>query len=168
VSFDRVAPHYRWLETVVFGNQLQQARGAFVREIRPPRRALIVGEGDGRFLAQLLSTGEPWIDCVEVSAGMIALARKRTCNARVTFIQCDIRDLTLCEAQYDLLVSHFFLDCFTKGCPRSNRRQVGERGDAGRAMVDRRFLLPRAQLASLASSRLDCHDVFLFPRRGRH
>ena len=112
MSFDRVAPHYRWLETVVFGDQLQRARGAFVREIRPPRRALVVGEGDGRFLAELLSTGRPGIDCVEVSAGMIALARKRTCDAHVTFIQSDIRDLTLCEAQYDLLVSHFFLDCF--------------------------------------------------------
>ncbi len=114
MSFDRVAPYYRWLETLVFGNQLQQARVAFVREIRPPRRVFIAGEGDGRFLAELLRTGEPRIDCVEASACMIALARKRVPDAHVNFIQADIRDLTLREAPYDLIVSHFFLDCFAE------------------------------------------------------
>jgi ubiquinone/menaquinone biosynthesis C-methylase UbiE len=114
VSFDRVAPHYRWLETLVFGNQLQQARTAFVREIEPPHRVLIVGEGDGRFLAELLRIAAPRIDCVEASASMIALARKHLRDADVNFIQTDIRDLTLCQVHYDLIVSHFFFDCFAE------------------------------------------------------
>ena len=45
---------------------------------------------------------------------MIALARKRAPNAHVNFIQNDLRDLSLGEAQYDLLVSHFFFDCFAE------------------------------------------------------
>ena len=115
MSFDRVAPHYRWLETLVFGNQLQEARVAFVREIEPPLRILIVGEGNGRFLAELMRTGEPQVDCVEMSARMIALARKQVPDAHVNFIQADIRDLALREAHYDLIVCHFFFDCFTEG-----------------------------------------------------
>jgi ubiquinone/menaquinone biosynthesis C-methylase UbiE len=115
VSFDRVAPHYRWLETLVFGNQLQEARVAFVREIEPPLRILIVGEGNGRFLAELMRTGEPQVDCVEMSARMIALARKQVPDAHVNFIQADIRDLALRQAHYDLIVSDFFFDCFTEG-----------------------------------------------------
>jgi len=115
VSFDYVAPHYRWLETLVFGNQLQQARVAFVREIETPLRILIVGEGNGRFLAELKRTGETRIDCVEMSARMIALARKQVPDADLNFIQADIRDLPLRQAHYDLIVSHFFFDCFTEG-----------------------------------------------------
>jgi SAM-dependent methyltransferase len=115
VSFDRVAPHYRWLETLVFGNQLQEARVAFVREIEPPLRIFIVGEGNGRFLAELMRSGEPQVDCVEMSARMIALAREQVPDAHVNFIQADIRDLALRQAHYDLIVSHFFFDCFTEG-----------------------------------------------------
>ena len=114
MSFDRVAPHYRWLETLIFGNQLQQARVAFVREIEAPLRILIVGEGNGRFLTELMRTSEARVDCVEMSPRMIALARKQVPDAHVNFIQADIRDLTLCEAHYDLIVSHFFFDCFTE------------------------------------------------------
>ena len=115
MSFDRVAPHYRWLETLVFGNQLQQARVAFVREIEAPLRILIVGEGNGRFLTELMRTGEPRVDCVEMSVRMIALARKQVPDAHVNFIEADVRDLSLCQAHYDLIVSHFFFDCFTEG-----------------------------------------------------
>ena len=88
---------------------------AFVRKIEPPLRILIVGEGNGRFLAELMRTGEPQVDCVEMSARMIALARKQVPDAHVNFIQADIRDLALREAHYDLIVSHFFFDCFTEG-----------------------------------------------------
>lgn len=114
MSFDRVAPHYRWLETLVFGNQLQQARLAFVRQIGSPHRVLIVGEGDGRFLAEFVSVHPAAaIDCVEASARMIELARRRLREeSLVHFIQADIRNLELVPNSYDLIVTYFFLDCF--------------------------------------------------------
>jgi len=115
VSFDRVAPHYRWLETLIFGNQLQQARVAFIREIEAPLRILIVGEGNGRFLAELMRTRQARVDCVEMSARMIDLARKQVPDAAVNFIQANIRNLALGRGHYDLIVSHFFFDCFTDG-----------------------------------------------------
>ena len=54
VSFDSIAPAYRTLETIAFGGALQRARVACLGEIGTPRRALIVGEGNGRFLCELL------------------------------------------------------------------------------------------------------------------
>jgi len=113
VSFDRVAPFYRLLERVVFGDQLQQARLAFVRQIGPPRRALVVGEGNGRFLAELLHEHRALrVDCVDASARMVELARARVGDERAQFICANILETPLEENCYDLIVTHFFLDCF--------------------------------------------------------
>ena len=115
VNFDRVAPFYRLLETLVFGDQLQQARNGFVRQIESPHRALVVGEGNGRFLVELLQAHPSMeIDCVEASTRMIDLARARLGNERVRFICIDVRQVALTEHRYDLIVTHFFLDCFTQ------------------------------------------------------
>ena len=116
MTFNRVAPHYRRLETVVFGEQLQQARTAFVRQLEAPRRALVVGEGNGRFLAALLRAHSALkVDCVEASARMIALARvELEDESRVNFIQADIRATPLPSQHYDLIVTHFVLDCFAE------------------------------------------------------
>jgi ubiquinone/menaquinone biosynthesis C-methylase UbiE len=116
VSFDRVAPFYRTLEWLVFGDQLQRARVAFLAEIETPSRVLITGEGDGRFLADFVRQyPDAEVDCVDASERMIALARSRLgAGHRVTFIHADIRDRSLPPQHYDLIVTHFFLDCFTE------------------------------------------------------
>ena len=115
MSFDRVAPHYRWLETVAFGKQLQQARVAFVGEIGRPHRVLIVGEGNGRFLAELLRVHPCLqVDCIEASTRMIALAHRELEESRVNFIQADIQATLLPAQHYDVIVTHFFLDCFVE------------------------------------------------------
>lgn len=113
MNFDRVAASYRWLETIVFGGKLQQARLAFVRQIALPRRVLIVGEGNGQFLAELLRVhpGVP-VDCIESSARMIELARRAMGAREVTFIEADVRTFALAEDSYDLIVTHFLFDCF--------------------------------------------------------
>ncbi|CAN5572696.1 class I SAM-dependent methyltransferase [soil metagenome] len=115
MNFDRVAPRYRGLEMLVFGNRLQEARTAFVRQIEPPRRVLIVGEVDGRFLAELVrSHPRAEVDCVEASAGMISLAEKRVPGAHVHFICANLEQVKLEAQRYDLVVTHFFLDCFSE------------------------------------------------------
>lgn len=115
MNFDRVAAPYYWLETIVFGDQLQQARVAFVRAIDRPRRALLVGEGNGRFLAELLRAHPGLqVDCIEASGRMIALAQCALGAAQVTFIQADIRAVALSRNSYDLIVTHFLLDCFSE------------------------------------------------------
>ena len=113
MSFDRVAPHYHWLESVVFGQQLQEARTAFLNEIASPRRVLVVGEGNGRFLAQFVRLyPEAAVDSIETSGRMIELAKRRVGRANVRHVRSDIREIVLRPNSYDLLVTHFFLDCF--------------------------------------------------------
>ena len=118
MSFDAVAPWYRTLETIAFGNALQEARVACLDEIGSPRRALIAGEGNGRFLAALLQH-QPLvrIDCVDSSQRMLELARRHVLETnadqinRVAFLEHDMTSWMPNE-RYDLIVTHFFLDCF--------------------------------------------------------
>jgi SAM-dependent methyltransferase len=118
VSFDIVAPWYRTLEAIAFGNALQQARVACLGEIGSPRRALIVGEGNGRFLAALLQR-QPLIriDCIDSSERMLDLARQRILRTtpdeihRVAFLLADVPSWAPND-RYDLIVTHFLLDCF--------------------------------------------------------
>ena len=122
MSFDSIAPAYRTLETIAFGGDLQRARVACLGEIELPRRALIVGEGDGRFLCELLRLHpNVEVDCVDASERMSELARKRierlspADTIRVRFLQRDITSWMPSEASYDLIATHFFLDCFPEG-----------------------------------------------------
>ncbi len=118
MSFDRIAPHYRWIETLAFGNALQRARILWIREIPRPKRALIVGEGNGRFLCELLRAHPKIdVDCIDASHNMLRIARSRVerkCPEslpHVRFLQRDILRWSP-RRSYDLLVTHFFLDCF--------------------------------------------------------
>lgn len=119
MSFDRVAPHYRRLETLIFGRQLQMARCAFVRQSARPRRALVVGEGNGRFLEQLRrAQPDLQVDCLDASVRMLELARARVGDPCVQFVQADIREAAFPAKRYDLIVTHFFLDCFEEAALR--------------------------------------------------
>ncbi|MEO6951516.1 MAG: class I SAM-dependent methyltransferase [Polyangia bacterium] len=112
MSFDAIARVYRFVEALVFGRALQRARTAWIEDVRDARRALIVGEGDGRFLEQLLRVAPAvHVDCLDASATMLEIARARVRSERVTFVQADLA--TYVPAQrYDLVVTHFVLDCF--------------------------------------------------------
>ena len=118
MNFDAVAPWYRALETVAFGRALQRARVACIEDLDSPRRALIVGEGNGRFLAALLQRHPVVrIDCIDSSKRMLELARQQVWQTapeqinRVAFIREDIARWTPND-RYNLIVTHFLLDCF--------------------------------------------------------
>jgi ubiquinone/menaquinone biosynthesis C-methylase UbiE len=118
VSFDSIAPYYRWIETIVFGNALQRARIYWIDAIPHPKRALIVGEGNGRFLCELLRVHPKIdIDCIDASERMLQLTRSRVRRthpeslAHVRFFHQNILNWSP-RHSYDLLVTHFLLDCF--------------------------------------------------------
>ncbi len=118
MNFNRLAAHYHWMEKLFAGGLMQRCRTAFLPQTRGCRRALLVGEGTGLFLAELLRTNqEIQVVCLEHSSGMVAQARQRLVRAglddsRVQFQQTDALRWTPPEQGFDLIVTNFFLDCF--------------------------------------------------------
>lgn len=114
--FDSMARPYRLLERVAFGASLEAARFRHLEQLGECRRVLVLGEGDGRFLARLLRRfPELRVDCIDASAAMLARAERRLApeeRARVSFRHEDARALRLEPASYDAVVTLFFLDCF--------------------------------------------------------
>jgi SAM-dependent methyltransferase len=115
-NFNRLASLYRWMEYASFGPWLWWCRCAFLPQLKNCRRALVVGDGDGRFTARLLALNSTvQVDAVDGSASMLhALVRRAGSNAGRISIQCiDARRWQPGPLPYDLVVTHFFLDCLT-------------------------------------------------------
>ncbi len=112
MNCDYIARWYRWLEYAGFGRALERRRGAFLAEVADARRILLLGEGDGRFLVKLVEQNRgASIDYVDLSSRMLELARARA-GDRVTYRHGNALTIPLPENEYDLIVTHFFLDCF--------------------------------------------------------
>lgn len=120
MNCDFIAPYYEFAERISFGRSLEHARFAFLHEAKSAQRALVCGGGDGRFLVRLLSVNPTvQIDFVDLSPKMIALARCRVVKSdeanltRVRFRAADVRKFVPPAGPYDLIVTNFFLDCFS-------------------------------------------------------
>ena len=120
MNCDAIASAYRWIEYAAFGRQLERHRLIFLDEARDRDRALLVGDGDGRFLIRLaIHNPRIKIDCIELSGKMIDVAQKRLYDAnvrhcsRIRLIKADIRHFELAPEAYDLVVTNFLLDCFS-------------------------------------------------------
>ena len=120
-NFDAIARPYRWLEYITFGRLLERVRFAHISRITDRKRALILGDGDGRFLARLaVQNQELNFEAVDVSARMLALLQSKICEVgagyRVTITQADVNDGSFHPrgSEFDLVVTHFFFDCFTE------------------------------------------------------
>jgi len=114
MSFDRLAPHYRWMEWLLAGGKLQRCRTRFLDALPQTQHALLLGEGNGRFLREFLRK-QPTarVTCIDASPRMLKEARRRAPqNACVTFVCCDVTEWEPPQGEFDLVVSHFFLDCF--------------------------------------------------------
>jgi SAM-dependent methyltransferase len=119
-SFDLISGPYRWLEYLTFGPVLTRCRNHFLPSLADRRRALVLGDGDGRFLARLLAANpELHADAVDLSPAMLGLLTRRahaahlTASARIRTHLADAR-IFAPTGTYDLIVTHFFLDCLTQ------------------------------------------------------
>jgi SAM-dependent methyltransferase len=120
-NFNLLARPYRWFEYSTFGRALERSRSHFLSRSDHPlldrRSALILGDGDGRFTALLLRTNpQIRVHALDVSPGMLSALQKSTAFAsqRVTTAVADLRSWYPSSAErYDLVVTHFFLDCLT-------------------------------------------------------
>jgi ubiquinone/menaquinone biosynthesis C-methylase UbiE len=121
MNCDRLARYYEMLERMTFGRRLERRRFAFLRETVAAERALLCGDGDGRFLAELLRVNaRVRVDFVDLSGGMITIAERRvrkmgeSVRGRVRFFACDVMEFEPEAGGYDLIGAHFFLDCFSE------------------------------------------------------
>lgn len=119
-NFNRLAGPYRWMEFFSFGPFLALTRGTFVDRLGDRRRALVLGDGDGRFTARLLRANSAVrVNAVDGSEAMLAalLLRAGPNAGRVNTHLADIRAWQApnldSHDRYDLIATHFFLDCLT-------------------------------------------------------
>jgi SAM-dependent methyltransferase len=153
VNFNRVARHYHWLETIAFGSALQRSRTCWINKVPRPTRTLIVGEGNGRFLCELLRA-HPGIviDCVDASALMLRLAREYVWRTdpdsavRVRFLHRDILSWSP-SGSYDLLVTHFFLDLFHREAVQSIVAKLAQAAAPNATWLIADFTIPSGGLA---------------------
>ena len=126
-DFDYVARPYRWLEFLTLGRSLEHCRLHFLPHLTDRTNALVFGDGDGRFLARLLQQNSTvHADAVDSSSVMLRLLRERCHRASasaairltthhaeaLTYLAEDLPAATS-RVPYDLVVTHFFLDCLT-------------------------------------------------------
>jgi ubiquinone/menaquinone biosynthesis C-methylase UbiE len=119
MNFDSIAPHFQRLEWLAFGQTLMRCRMYYIDKIKDARRILLLGEGDGRFLLELLAlNSSSQVTCLDSSFWMLNRASERVKNGRpgafdrVTFLQGDALTHELGKDEYDAVVLNFFLDCF--------------------------------------------------------
>jgi SAM-dependent methyltransferase len=119
-DFNLIARPYRWLEYLTLGRALERCRTHYLPQLRDRRRALVLGDGDGRFLGQLLAHNPDLrADAVDTSIAMLRLLRQRSeaatpdAETRLSLHHANALTFPLAGG-YDLVVTHFFLDCFTQ------------------------------------------------------
>jgi SAM-dependent methyltransferase len=152
VNFDPVASPYRWLEYLAFGPLLERCRGAQLAHLAGARRALLLGDGDGRFLAQLLAANPGLAaDVVDSSPAMLRILARRIGNAnRIRLHHADALEWNP-SGSYDLIISHFFLDCFFVDQLEHLFDRVLPHALPGAQWVISEFAIPRNAVAAYAA-----------------
>jgi ubiquinone/menaquinone biosynthesis C-methylase UbiE len=161
VNCDRIARWYWLLERLAFGRALERTRFEYLDEALTAGNVLILGDGDGRFTAELVRRNPTArIDSVDVSAGMLKLARRRVRGVR--FWEADARTMEL-PGTYDLVVTHFFLDCFTTDELESLVQRIPAHCRLGTKWLISEFSLPETGLRRVAC-RVLIRGMYLFFR----
>ena len=157
MNCDPLARWYRWLEYAGFGRALERRRLEYLPLLANARRILMLGEGDGRFLAALLRINPAAeVDYVDGSRKMLALARRRAEAAagerhHVCF-HCEDAPAWLASrppGEYNAVCTHFFLDCFKQDRLESLTREIARHAAGSASWIVSEFRYPDAGFASL-------------------
>jgi len=159
MNCDLIAPHYWWIERLGMGRMLERRRRWFLPELTRARRALVLGDGDGRFLRELLRQNPAvHADYVDLSSRMLELARDKSGGERVNYYRADARTLEFPREEYDLIATHFFFDCFDASELDTLIGRISAAAKPGARWVVSEFRVP-----SLAA-RLAVRALYLFFR----
>jgi SAM-dependent methyltransferase len=123
-NFNHLSRPYRWLEYLTFGTQLQRTRTQFLDSLHantsaPVVNTLVLGDGDGRFTAALfVHHPAAQVHAIDSSPAMLQLLTQRVKQTghqtQLTTEQADLRHWTPTPgASFNLIATHFFLDCLT-------------------------------------------------------
>ena len=145
-DFNAIARPYRWLEYLSFGPMLERCRFHRLPELANARRALVLGDGDGRFLTRLLSQNpQLHADVVDLSPAMLRLLNDRatriSARDRITLHCGDARTFPL-SGSYDLVITHFFLDCLTTEEIRDLAARISSHLCPGARWIVSEFAIP--------------------------
>ena len=118
VDYSNIARAYRWLEYLVFSSTLQNARVSHLTalcqnliEEECPSIA-VVGDGDGRFLQELLKVKpDCQVDYIDSSSGMLVVAKERVGDDSRVSWSCEKFEEKKGK-MYDAIVCHFVFDGF--------------------------------------------------------
>ena len=140
-NYDFVAPFYTLLERAAFGNGLNEARLASLKQVVSAESVLLIGEGNGRFLASCLKEkigGS--VTVVDSSRKMLALLRSRIrgidARTEVQLHHADFRQWPSPTAHFDVIVTHFFLDLFRPDSQRQLIKKITGLAGAGTIWVN--------------------------------
>jgi hypothetical protein len=160
VNFDSVARLYRWVEYLSFGPWLARCRSAQLAHLTGARHALLLGDGDGRFLLHLLAVNSGvHADVVDSSRSMLSILKRRVRRSGGEKIRLHLANCLEWEpdgsigsigsiGQYDLIVTHFFLDCFFPHQLEQLFDRVLPHAQPGAQWVVSEFAIPRNPLAA--------------------
>lgn len=147
-GFDRLAKPYRWIEYFTFGHSLERCRFALLPLTHNARQALLLGDGDGRYAKRLLNMAPAvHITAIDASAAMLHALQMRCCQPDRLTTHCSSLGNgsfpVLAGGQFDLVVSHFFLDCFTETEVKHIAQQVVPRLAPHAQWIVSEFYIPR-------------------------
>jgi SAM-dependent methyltransferase len=144
-NFNRLARVYRWLEWFTFGPILWKCRCAYLAEMKHRRSALVIGDGDGRFTVKLLEENPHIaVDAVDASDSMLRRLMQNAGNnaGRVHSHLADARQLHFAARKFDLVATHFFLDCLTTADVESLAMRLREALTSDATWVVSEFAVP--------------------------
>lgn len=153
-GFDKLAKPYHWMEYLSFGRALERCRFHFLPQLHEAQQALVLGDGDGRFTARFLQSA-PHVR-VHALDGSVSMLRQltRRCEHygvadRVVTVQADLtRPLPQVARlhRYDLVATHFFLDCLAEPQVNDLLQQVTPLLQPGARWVVSEFAIARGRL----------------------
>lgn len=111
-GFDRLAPGYDVLASVIIGKGIQHSQLHFLNRLTSCNKLLILGGGTGWILPSILKVNPTLrIDYIDVSPKMIAFSKGRVAqNSQIRFIISTEEGIP--DFDYDCVITNFYLDLF--------------------------------------------------------
>ncbi len=113
MNFDRIAPFYDLLATIVFWGSIKNCQIESLRSNPPRGTVLIMGGGTGWIIPYIFESDEvERLYYIEASRKMIERAQKNcpvAFKGKITFIHGD--EFSIPSHKLDAVITNFFLDC---------------------------------------------------------